>query len=104
MPALDCEHVGIVVIDCDKSGDVDGEANFRSLCADLRVALDNVPLLRTPRGGTHFYFDRPASGVVRNSAGKIASNVDVRGDGGFVIAPALFGTTGKHMHPCGPQR
>ena len=102
MPALDCEHVGIVVIDCDKSGDVDGEANFRSLCADLRVALDNVPLLRTPRGGTHFYFDRPANGGVRNSAGKIASNVDVRGDGGFVIAPGAVRHDGKAYVPVWP--
>ena len=40
---------------------------------------------RTPNGGYHLYYhvDRE----VRNSAGKLATGVDVRGDGGMVVAP-----------------
>ncbi len=33
MPGLDCERAGLAVVDCDKKAGMDGEANFRSLCA-----------------------------------------------------------------------
>ena len=42
-------------------------------------------IVNTPSGGIHYYF-RHVDGV-RSSTGKIASNIDVRGDGGYVIAP-----------------
>ncbi|MTI42032.1 bifunctional DNA primase/polymerase-like protein [Roseibium hamelinense] len=42
--------------------------------------------VNTPSGGAHIWFEQ-ADQTTRNSAGKIAPNVDVRGDGGYVIAP-----------------
>lgn len=37
-------------------------------------------------GGTHLFFARPDDGrTYRNSAGRIAPHVDVRGDGGYVV-------------------
>jgi Bifunctional DNA primase/polymerase, N-terminal len=39
----------------------------------------------TPRGGWHHYFKADDHGI-RNSAGQIAPMIDVRGDGGFVVA------------------
>jgi Bifunctional DNA primase/polymerase, N-terminal len=41
-------------------------------------------IYRTRSGGAHLYFRHTAG--VRNSAGKIAEGVDVRGEGGFVIS------------------
>lgn len=40
---------------------------------------------RTPNGGLHLYYR--TDGHVRNSAGRIATGVDVRGDAGMVLAP-----------------
>ena len=41
---------------------------------------------RTPKGGAHFYFKHPGGYPVANSAGLLAPYVDVRGDGGMVVA------------------
>ena len=39
----------------------------------------------TPSGGCHLYFT--AEGRVRNSAGRLGPLIDIRADGGYVIAP-----------------
>ena len=41
--------------------------------------------VRTRSGGWHLYYR--TDGEVRNSAGKLAPGVDVRGDGGMVVGP-----------------
>ncbi len=47
-----------------------------------------VPL--TPRcetgSGMHYYFKHPG-GEVRNSAGRLGPGLDIRADGGYVVAP-----------------
>jgi putative DNA primase/helicase len=45
------------------------------------------------RRGRHYYFIHPDF-VVTNSAGRIADHVDVRGRGGFVVAPGSLGKDG----------
>ena len=47
--------------------------------------LPSQCVVATPRGGQHFYF-RHTDGV-RNSTSRLAKGVDVRGDGGYVVAP-----------------
>ena len=41
----------------------------------------------TGGGGRHFYFRYPQAGRVRNSVSRIAPGLDVRSDGGYVVAP-----------------
>jgi hypothetical protein len=57
----------------------------------LEAELGRLPLTRratTPSGGEHVYFKAPGEDVeIRNSAGKIGEGIDVRADGGYVIAP-----------------
>jgi hypothetical protein len=71
---------GLVVLD------VDGEAGEDSLHA-LRASGSVAPTVEalTPHG-RHLYFAHPGT-EVRNSAGKLGPGLDVRGDGGYVIAP-----------------
>src|SRR5256885_13664451 len=40
----------------------------------------------TGSGGSHAYFAHPGSSVP-NSAGRLGEGLDVRGDGGYVVAP-----------------
>ena len=68
--------------------DNDGEQGAGSL---RRLEQDHGPLpqtvaVRTFRG-EHLYWKMPADRDVRNSAGEIASGLDVRGTGGHVVAP-----------------
>src|SRR5215212_6953094 len=55
-----------------------------SAIAELPGVLPRTLTARTRSGGLHMYF-KHAPGV-RNSAGVIAEDVDVRGEGGFVIS------------------
>lgn len=49
--------------------------------------------VKTGGGGLHFYFLHPG-GSVKNSSGMLGSGVDVRGDGGYVVAPPSNHTSG----------
>lgn len=69
----------------------------------LAVDVDDVPGLQalelehgplpatrihaTGSGGLHLLFKYPGCESIRNSAGKLARGIDVRGDGGYVVAP-----------------
>lgn len=45
--------------------------------------------------GWHLYLTPPGGVAIRNSASKLAPGVDVRGDGGYVIAPPSVHPTGR---------
>ncbi|MCX7670637.1 MAG: bifunctional DNA primase/polymerase [Anaerolineae bacterium] len=81
--AVRCDS--ICVIDFDPgAGDWPGSEKRQSI-RDL-----TPPLARTPRGGWHVFFRRPASVGWRPSAGKVAPSVDVRTGAGsyIVVAPS----------------
>ena len=73
---------GIFVVDVDG---LDAEAALRRLEAEHGALPATVEVI-TARG-RHIYFKWPQE-PVRNSAGKIGTHIDVRGDGGYVIVPA----------------
>jgi len=65
----------------------DGIASLRQLEQE-HGALPDTLMAMSPSGSVHRYFQIPTDGrTVRNSASKLAPGVDVRGDGGMVIAP-----------------
>ena len=77
---------GIFVLDVDpKHG---GDVSLREL-EQKHGPLPKTYQVRTPGTGTHYYFKDFAQGEDRlpNSAGKIAPGIDIRGDGGQVVAP-----------------
>jgi hypothetical protein len=54
--------------------------------------------VHTGSGGRHFYFAHPG-GVIRNDAGRrLGPGLDIRGDGGYVIAPPSSHTSGTKYH------
>lgn len=46
---------------------------------------------RTRSGGVHLLFTMPTGRVIRNSASRVGPGVDVRGTGGYIIAPPSDG-------------
>lgn len=86
------QHAGIVVID------IDGAVGLESLRAiEARYgALPLTPRVITSRG-IHLYFIYPSDateGGVRNNASAIAPGIDVRGNGGYVVAPGSVHESG----------
>lgn len=80
----------IVVVDLDvKHAPIDGIDEWTGFC--LTHDIDDETLTaKTPSGGLHLFFSKSIE--IHNSAGRIAPGVDVRGDGGFVVAaPSVVG-------------
>lgn len=68
--------------------DLDGEEAVEALIAlqEREGQLPKTVAAKTGRG-THLYWRMPAGADVRNSAGKVAKGIDVRGTGGYVVIP-----------------
>ena len=84
-PAIALGKANLVVVDPDRHGDIDGVANFAKLIEghDLPVG----PIINTAGGGKHYIFRQPESGEpLGNRKGDLPDGIDVRGNGGFVIA------------------
>ena len=72
---------GLVVLD------IDGPPGRQSLRAVVAAhGLLEARWARTGSGGWHAYFAHPGT-TVPNSAGRVGDRIDVRGEGGYVVAP-----------------
>jgi hypothetical protein len=99
MAGLDCEAVGIVVIDLDRKGngsDVDGVSAFHELCVLHNIDLGGCATVETPSGGRHLYFADP-TGRWGNTTSAIADGVDTRGVGGYIVAPGSKRNDGYYV-------
>ncbi len=72
---------GVIVLD------LDADKNTRALAGLPDGFTGETVTAITGKGGMHLYYAAPPGVVVKNSASKIAANVDVRGDGGQVVYP-----------------
>jgi hypothetical protein len=83
--------------------DLDGAQGTDAVVARAGSSMPRTPTARTGRGA-HLYFKHPG-GVVGNRAG-LLPHVDVRGDGGFVVAPPSVHSNGRryawHIPPDTP--
>src|SRR5262249_15085341 len=79
----------IFVIDVDGP---DAESELRKLEAEHGELPPTVESI-TARG-RHLFFKWPDC-IVRNSAGKLAGGIDVRGDGGYVLVPPSIHPSGR---------
>lgn len=82
---------GIVVVDIDiKAG---GDITLDDLQRRFG-ALEPTWCVETGSGGIHLYYRMPDADV-RNSAGMIGPGIDVRGNGGYVVAPPSLHASGE---------
>jgi hypothetical protein len=72
---------GLTVLDVDRKGSVDG---FATLQEHGWTIPEDAIEVQTPSGGSHFYFRYTDE---RNSASALGPGLDIRGEGGYVIAP-----------------
>lgn len=78
------EPSGLVIIDLDRKGDVDGFASWDALLLP-DVNTHKGPRARTRNGGQHLFYDRDDV-MYSSTVGKIGTGIDVRCYGGYVAA------------------
>jgi hypothetical protein len=83
----------VFVTDIDNKDDVNGEAELRKLEAAHGPLPATVEII-TGGNGRQLYYKYPGARV-RNSVGAIAPGIDIRGDGGFVVAPPSIHPNGR---------
>ncbi|MFG1329628.1 DUF3987 domain-containing protein [Xanthobacter autotrophicus] len=89
LPTGAASGVWVLDLDVDGAKKIDGRDALDQLEA-THGQLPNGPCAETPRGGVHIFFRHDPERLVRNSVGKVASGIDVRGDGGYVVlAPSV---------------
>lgn len=99
VPALDIAKTDLIVID------LDGDAGFADWATLAGGRDPDGPFVDTPSGGRHLYFRRDGwhHGNGRGSLppkGK-KEGIDVRGSGGYVIAPGATMLDGRRYEPDG---
>jgi len=77
---------GIIAIDVDVKKGAIGMESWRDILQKHGQALGETLTTETPTGGLHVIY-RSNGLPVRNSAGKLAPGIDVRANGGYIIAP-----------------
>ncbi len=83
-----------VVIDIDPSRG--GEEAFAELVRAAGGELPETVVSNTGGGGRHLLFAPPTDGPrVTNSANRIATGIDVRADGGYIVAPPSLHASGR---------
>lgn len=87
------EASGIFVLDIDPNDN--GFESMRQLIA-AHGALPATFIVKTGTGGFHYYFQMPDFDM-RNSAKKIAPGIDIRANGGMVVAPGSVSYAGPYV-------
>lgn len=78
---------GLVVIDLDVKGGADGYASWAGFLGERRLQMPAPACwAETPSGGMHIWLRNPPGAAVPQRLG-ILPGVDVKGDGGYVLAP-----------------
>lgn len=83
---------GWVVIDLDTApdGGPDGTEGLARVAGEHGQDIPETRTIRTRSGGWQLVYQAIPGREIRNSAGRIAPHVDVRGCGGYVVAPGSW--------------
>lgn len=100
---LDLAKSGLIVIDADRHDpEKDGVEAFGAMMSENGFDPDSAPLVATPSSGNHHFFRQPPGKQYGNSDGgkyRCVSlrdmGINVRGHGGYVIAPGTVMSDGS---------
>jgi RecA-family ATPase len=97
VPGIELEQAGLVVVDPDRHGNgPDGLEAFAQICVDIG-GLPVHPTTDTPSGHHHIF--RQNGRLLGNSSGGLPPGVDVRGAGGWIVAPGAIRPDGAVYAP-----
>jgi putative DNA primase/helicase len=86
VPTGEVNGIFVVEADTKKGHGVDGLASLKALQKQYGE-LPATLRVKSPTGSLHYYFNYPDDIKVKGSTSEIAKGVDVKADGGMVIAP-----------------
>ncbi len=78
--------------------DVDPRHNGNESLDNLEERLGNftqTTTILTGGGGNHFYYRYPGKSKIKNSNGKLGDGLDIKTDGGYVVAPDSLHQSGQ---------
>ena len=85
---------GVFVLDVDVSEGKTGDETLHEL-EKQHGSLPDTATVLTGSGGVHYYFQHPAGIEIRNDSGrKLGPGLDIRGEGGQVVAPPSIHQSG----------
>lgn len=98
---ISCGPSALVVLDVDpRHGGDESLVAIREEHPSLTETLISL----TGGGGAHYIYRAPKDEKIRNSNGAVAPGVDVRGDGGYVVAPPSLHLSGRRYEwETGPE-
>lgn len=98
VPGIELGRAALVVIDPDRHGKgPDGIEAFAQLCADVG-GIPRHPTTNTPQGH-HHVFRQNGGEPIGNGAGSLPPGIDVRGVGGWIVAPGSVRLDGVRYTP-----
>jgi RecA-family ATPase len=87
VPGIELGRADLIVIDADRhDGGADGVAALEDLELKYKKLVPR-PVCETAGGGEHHYFQQLPGMKLGNSSGSLPDGIDVRGAGGWVVAP-----------------
>jgi hypothetical protein len=86
---VDLAKSGHIILDGDRHGGPDGVAAAEQLFAERSLNAAAIPTIITPQDGRHYWFIQPTEGEPLGNSDKPIRDkaINVRGAGGYVIAP-----------------
>jgi hypothetical protein len=86
IPTGSVNNIFVFEADTKEKHKVDGLASLKAL-QDKHGLLPGTLMAMSPSGSVHYYFKHPGADIkIKSSASEIAPGIDVKGDGGMVIA------------------
>ena len=82
---IDTGGAGLVVVDVDVKNNAPGLENWAQIADELGAEILETTMTRTQSGGLHYYY-RCNGHSIASSAAKLALGIDIRAQGGYVIA------------------
>jgi hypothetical protein len=95
IPTGAVNKIFVFEIDTKEGHGVDGAESLRKLEED-KGQLPQTLMAVSPSGSIHYYFNHPGGEIKIKNVSNVLPGIDVRGDGGMVVAPPTIRKDGQY--------